>query len=218
MEIIKAFLLVHYQISFMKVSRYIFVPLVCAVIFSFIIYLSSSDIQVGSLLICAFFSWLMAIVLLLFSDYKVRQMSQGSNLNDYEPQQHRKFTMLLPLEKAFELCIESVNTLNGAKIKTESFQNGEIVIRTKSTWVTYGNRVVYKLNKISENLTEVNLSSFPVPITAQADYGRGWKIVEDLSQFLREKDAEINRKVLIESAAILDNVYVKPFQKEKVER
>ena len=202
----------------MKISRYISVPLVCAVIFSSVFYLFIPGIQFEALLICAFFSWLMALVLLLFSDYKIRQLSQDSNLNDYEPQQHRKFTMLLSLEKAFELCIESVSILNGAKIKAESFQNGEIVIRTKSTWVTYGNRVVYKLNKINENLTEVNLSSFPVPITAQADYGRGWKIVEDLSQFLREKDAEINRKVLVESAAILDNVYVKPFQKEKVER
>ena len=107
----------------MKISRYIFVPLVSAVIFSSVFYLLNSGIQFGALLICAFFSWLMAIVLLLFSDYKVRQSSQGSNLNDYEPQQHRKFTMLLPLEKAFELCIESANILNGWSGTSSVVQN-----------------------------------------------------------------------------------------------
>jgi hypothetical protein len=35
---------------------------------------------------------------------------------------------------------------------------------------------------------------------------------------MKERDAELNQRVLADSISIMEDVYVKPFQKEKVER
>lgn len=84
------------------------------------------------------------------------------------------------------------------------------------SWSSFGNRVEVTLKKINETLTEVNVSTRPIFRTTIVDYGVGWKIAEDICKYLKAKDTELNKKVLIESAAILEDVYVKPFQKGRV--
>lgn len=201
----------------MKISRYIYLPLIFSAYYAFFFSLISyPNIDKGELLIHSIMGWVFAVGILLYSDYRARKKSQSSSEEIYEVRQKREFTLLLPFEKAFELCLESVSVLDRAKIKKKSFEKGKIVIKTKISWETFGNRIIYRLRKINDHLTEVSLLSVPIPRTAVVDYGDGWKIVEDISKFLKEKDAEINKKVLTDSAMILEEVYVKPFEKQKI--
>ena len=83
-------------------------------------------------------------------------------------------------------------------------------------WHTFGDIITIDLKKINENLTEVKIRTRPIPRTILSGTGHSWKYVEDICNYLKERDAEINKKVLVDSAALLDAVYVKPFQKEKI--
>ena len=126
--------------------------------------------------------------------------------------------ILLSYEKAFELCREAIESINPSKIKIEDQENGVFEIRTRMNWESFGTIVRLNLIKIGENITEVRISTRPIPRTVLVDYGEGWKYSEHIVNYLKEKDAVINKKVLAQSVEVLDDVYVKPLQQEKVTR
>ena len=156
--------------------------------------------------------------LLIWNNYKAKKVAGTDNPEIYEPRQRRVITVLLDYQKAFKICRQAVDSLNPAKIKVENFSDGILKFRTPYNWHTFGHNVTVNLKKLNENLTEIEISTVPIPRTALISSGYSWKVVEDFCNFVKAEDAEINQKVLVESAEILDIVYVKPFQKEKVER
>lgn len=202
----------------MKISRWIYVPLIFVFLYILQRILLNGSIAAGEILFAAVLGAVAGFVILFWSDSKSRAVSGRDDEEIYRVRQSRMITLLLNYEKAFELCKASINYLHRAKIKNEDFAQGTIKIKTGMNWNSFGQIITLKLNKINEHLTEVEISTRPIPRTALIDYGEGWKYAEEISKFLKEKDAEINKKVLVESAAILSDVYVKPFQKEKVER
>jgi hypothetical protein len=152
-----------------------------------------------------------------------RTVSKDKDKRAFDVRQRRTLVVLVNYEKAFELCREALLSLERGKIKTKDLQNGTIHGVNALDWKTFWKNkfwgtIDFNLKKINENLTEIEISIDPMMQTMIVSNGQSWKIAEDLCDYLREKDAEINQKVLVDSTMILEDIYVKPFHKEKVER
>lgn len=196
----------------MKINRWIHLPLFFILAYVLPHLLFYDSITANQLLYNVIWGAIAGFGILLWNDTKARRISGRNDEEVYKPRQKRNLTLLLNYDKAFEICKAAVNSLNRAKIKSEDLEEGIIKVKTGITWDSFGQIITLSLVKINENLTEVEISTRPIPRTVLVDYGEGWKYVEEISKFLKEKDAEINKRVLADSAEILENVYVKPFQ------
>lgn len=200
----------------MKINRWILFPLIIIVAYALPrIIFGDSDFNV---IFWTVWGAIFGFGSLYWSDRRARKVTGRDSEEIYEVRQRRDVTVLLDYRKAFEIVMEAVASLNPAKIKIEDFENGIIQFRTRMTWHSWGNIVTINLKKLNDNLTEIAVATRPIPRTAVIGSGESWRCVEDICLYLTEKDAEINRKVLAGSSSILDEIYVKPFQKEKVKR
>ena len=177
----------------MKISRYIYVPFYTGAsfaIFNYLILRDGLDEAVWRFISFALFGF----GFLLYSDYKVRKLTSKDNKEAFEVRQKRNIILFANYAEAFDLCLESVSILEGAKIKHTNELQGVIKVRTKMNWRTFGNRITYKLNKLTENTTEIEISTEPIPKTALVDYGEGFGLVEQINNFLDVENKRINRK------------------------
>lgn len=203
----------------MKINRWIYLPLYFgiswAVIYFLVGFIKSWEGFVLYFIMGAGFGFAAQI----WSHVSAKKISGGKDSEEiHKVRQNRKFTLLLSYEKSFELCRQAVQSLDPAKIKKTDFESGIITARTRMNWNSFGTLINFDLKKINQNLTEVEISTRPVIKSTLIDYGESWKVSEDICNYVKAEDAEINKNLLVESASILDNVYVKPFQKEKIER
>lgn len=179
----------------MKISRYIYVPFIMGGSYALLNYLflrTSFNIAVWQFVAFALFGF----GLLLYNDYKIRKLKAKDNKEAFAVRQKRNVVLFTNFAKAFDLCLESVGVLEGAKIKHENKLQGIIKVRTKMNWRTFGNRITYKLNNLTENTTEIEISTEPIPKTALVDYGEGFRLVKQINNFLDEENERINRKYI----------------------
>lgn len=156
------------------------------------------------------------LIIQAWSHWRTKKLSKNRAETDFSVKQERIVVLLLTAEKAFDLCVESVSYVEKSKLKIEDRAKGFIKAKVRMNFHSFGTEITFNLAQIGENLTEVKIKTRPVVRTTVVDYGESLKTIEKLAEFLKLKDAEINKKVLVESAAILEDVYVKPFQKEIV--
>ena len=202
----------------MKISKWIYLPLLFIAAYVLPRLLFDGRIDSTRLLIWTVFGFLAGFITLAWSHYKAKKVTGEDNEEIHEVRQKRNLTLLLNYEKAFQVCREAVDSISPAKIKEESPENGVIKFRTRLKWDTFGHIITINLKRINETLTEVDIETRPIPRTVVVGSGHSWKYVEDLSRFMKERDAEINQRVLADSVSIMEDIYVRPFQKEKVER
>ena len=207
----------------MKINRWIFFPLIHVIFIVsltiLLFYLFGLKFNSVLLLVWLLYALLMAFLMLYFTDRKARKTSKFNDSRVFEIRQYRALPLLLDKEKTFNLCREAMLSQKNIKILKESFINGEIKGINRSIKENFiGEQIDIHLTKLNDNLTEVEVFVRPAWKTVIVSRGQTWKIAEEICKYLNEKDAEINKKVLADSAVILDDVYVKPFQKEKVER
>ena len=205
----------------MKISRWIYFPLffIGAYVSAYVLlpFIFDRPVDANELLYYAILGAVLGFGSMLWNDAIARKVTGRNDKEIYIVRQRRNLTLLLNYQKAFECCREAVNELNPAKIKENNLESGIIKFRTRMKWHNFGDIITINLKKINENLTEVEIRTRPIPRTILSSTGESWKYVEDICNYLKERDAEINKKVLVDSAQILDDVYVKPFQKEKIE-
>jgi hypothetical protein len=206
----------------MKISRWIYVPLATSLTYAFFMSIVGWIFD-GHLRFGKFVYWLLSGALIGFvgqylSNRKAKKVSGNKDERAFDVYQNRSLVLLTSYKKAFDLCREAVLGLKRGKIKSEDFQNGAIAGKVALNWDTWGEIIDIDLRKINENLTEIEISVSPALRTMLASHGRSWKIAEDICLYLKEKDAELNKKVLADSVSIMEDVYIKPFQKEKIER
>ena len=202
----------------MKISRWIYFPLIFIATYVLPRLLLDDEISATGLLVWTILGALVGFSGLVWSNYKARKLTGKDSEEIHDVRQKRNLTLLLNYEKAFEVCRAAVDSINPARIKEESPEKGVIKFRTPVKWDTFGHIITVNLKKFNETLTEVEITTRPIPRTVLIGSGYSWKYVEDLSNFMKEKDAEINKKVLADSLGIMEDVYVKPFQKEQASK
>lgn len=202
----------------MKTSRWIYVPLVVGVSYAVLMALAGLIFDMpftfGQFLYWLVGGTFMGFIFQFLSDQKAKKVSKNKDQKAFDVYQNRVLTLLCNYEKSLALCREAVLNLKSAKITGEDFQNKKIKAMVGMNWNTWGEVIEINLKEIGENLTEIEINVSPRLKSMLVSYGRSWKIAEDISEYLKTKDAEINKKVLTDSAVILEEVYVKPFQKQ----
>lgn len=196
----------------MKISRWIYFPLIFMALYILQGLIMRGSTTVSEILSTAIISAVSAFIILFWSGAKARAISGRDEEEIYKVKQKRVITLLVNYEKAFELCKESAAVLHRPKVKNEDLNSGIITVKTGLKWTSFGQMILFKVKRININLTEVEIFTRPIPRTVLVSNGESWKYVEEISNFLKEKDAEINQKVLVESAAILNDIYVKPLK------
>lgn len=205
----------------MKINRWISLPLYFTI--SYPLLMSISGLIFGMPFdLTTIIGWgvggfLMAVILQLWGDLRTRKFSENKDEKDFSVIQNRKLTLLMKKEAAFDLCMDSIADVS-AKVVNKNIEKGFIKAKTKMNFHSFGTEITFNLSQIADNLTEVEVQTRPSVKTTMVDYGESLRIIQEINQNLKEKDAEINKKVLADSTSILDEIYVKPFQKEKVER
>jgi hypothetical protein len=202
----------------MKISKWIYFPLVFIAAYVLPRLLFDGKISATGLLLWTVFGFLAGFITLGWSHYKAKKLTGEDNEEIHAVRQKRNLTLLLNYDKAFEVCRAAADSINPAKIKEESLEKGVIKFRTRVKWETFGHIITINLKKLNETLTEVEITTRPIPRTLLVGGGHSWKYVEELIHFMKEKDAEINKRVLADSVSIMEDVYVKPFRKEKIKK
>ena len=207
----------------MKISRWIYFPLIYTLFY--ISWMMIGFFLLDMTLISFNFAiWLLnglvtSFLILYFSYRSAKKLSNNSDDERiHHVRQNRQLIVLIGFEKAFKLCREAILSLRKGTIKEESFESGEIKASCRLRWDMAGNKIEVRLKRINENLTEIEVNILPPWKTVVADSGHSWKIAEDICDYIKQKDAEYNKNVLADSVSIMEDVYVKPFQKEKIER
>jgi hypothetical protein len=206
----------------MKISRWINFPLIYTIFFVswMIIWYWVIGMPYNPILIWLWLinGLLMGFFLLYYSHRKAKKLSNDADDERiHEARQNRNLVVLLDYGKTFNLCREAILTIKKSKIKSENFEAGEIKAKCRLKWDLPRQKIGIRLKKINENLTEIELLVLPHLKTVVIGSGYTWRAAEDLCNYLKEKDAEINKKVLADSVGIMEDVYVKLFQKERVE-
>lgn len=199
----------------MKISRYIWFPLIFVFYYALQAVLSYEHVTLNKILFHAVLGAILGFTMIQWSKSKALKLTGRKDEEVLKPHQERTISVLLDFNQTFELCKDAVLSLNPAKIKEESLETGVLKFRTKLRWSNWGDVITINLRKINKSLTEVNISTQPIPRTALIGNGRNWKDTEDICNYLKEKDTEINRKILIESTTVLEKIYIEPFSKEK---
>lgn len=199
----------------MKVSRWIYVPLIFGILWAVIYTLLGFANTVSGIAGLFVVGVILGFIIEIWSHFSAKIKAGTDSEEIHKVRQERNITLLMNVEKAFEFCREAVNSINPAKIKIEDAENGVIEVRTRISLETFGTLIRLNLKKINENLTEVEIFTRPIPRTVLVDYGEGWKYTEKIFNYLKKKDEEFNIKFLTENTKILENVYVKPSHKEK---
>ncbi len=198
----------------MKISRYIYVPFVTGTsyaLFNYLILGNGLDAVILNFISFALFGF----GFLLYSDYRVRKLTSKDNKESFDVRQKRSIILFTNYDKAFDLCLESVGVLRKAKVKHKNKLQGIIKARTSINWRTFGNKIIFRLTKLTETTTEIEVSTEPIPRTALVDYGEGFKAVEDINDFLDKENEEINRKY-IESKMPIPTEFSSNYKNNKV--
>lgn len=89
------------------------------------------------------------------------------------------------LDKAQNLCVESLKLIKGSKIRKQDSSQGIIIAKTGLNWKTWGDVITFELRKISRNdHIQIKVSSKPVLPTTLVDYGKNRENVDTISSFL----------------------------------
>lgn len=180
----------------MKISRYIKFPL----IFGILVMLNSLFFSFEPTLYKLFTAFsggaVIGIILQIISNYKTRQIESNSAEEDFSTYQTRTVSMLCSSDKAFDLCLEAIEKTKNGKIESADKEAGFIKAKTAMNLKTFGNTVEFKLKQITENLTEIEISTAPAVSTTLIDYGESRETIKKLVDFLTAQNSEFNHKQL----------------------
>jgi hypothetical protein len=199
----------------MRINRWIFVPLIFALSMGILFAWMDSNYWLGGLLYGFTLGAIEGLIIQLWSEYRTKSISRTKEEKDFSILQKRNIVLLLNLADAFNVCEESIEQLGNARIKYENRDDRFIKAKTKINFHSFGTEIKVNLTPLNDSLTEVEISTRPSLRTIVVDYGESLNVIEKMSSFLKEKDAEINKKILIGSVEILNEIYVKPSRKEK---
>ena len=200
----------------MKINRWILVPLILGLATGLMLVILQNGDWFNQFMFGFVFGVFEGLIFQWWSERRRKKIMKDGMDEDFSVKQKRDLVVLANFETAFDLCRETISEI-GAKIKTEDAANQIIKAKTGMNFHSFGTDIDFKLKPINENLTEIEIVSRPTVRTTLVDYGESYKMIENIVENLKNKDSELNRRILADSVSIMEDVYVKPFQKEKVE-
>jgi hypothetical protein len=176
----------------MKISRYIKFPLLFIVLYAiyFGVFVGNFSFTAG--LAGIIFGAVFGFGIQFYSDYKVRQVNPDATEKDFDVRQKQTFILFYDDDKAFDLCLESIDYIDKGKIKNADKFTGIIKAKTGITWRTFGLNIDFKVSKLTDYSTQIEVSTSPFVPTTLVTYGEGLKVIDQISSFFRCKNDEKN--------------------------
>jgi hypothetical protein len=198
----------------MKKYRYIFIPFEIGVLSAIMFFFLYGGITnpVWGFVVGSLFGFGM----LAYNDYKVKKLSPKDVEKALEVRPVRKVVLFTNFDKAFDLCLESVGVLRRGKVKKSNRENGLIVARMGMNWNTFGSKFTYKLKTLTDLTTEIEIEAKPIVSGTKVDYGENYQAIENLVEFLDEKNQQMNIKHLSEKNDIPVDFYTNISSKNKI--
>jgi hypothetical protein len=129
----------------------------------------------------------------LYSDYKVKQIKHDATEKDFDVCQKQTFILFYDCDKSFDLCLESMEYVEKAKLKYADKLIGTVKAKTGMTWRTFCINIDFKVTKLTDYSSQIEVLTSPfVPITL-VTYGEELKIITRISDFFSRKNDEKNQ-------------------------
>lgn len=143
-----------------------------------------------------------------FSDRRIKKIASEDEIEEASKVRPKKtFVLFTNYDKAYDMCLGSVDSGDRLKLKSEDREKGIINAKLGINWHTLGNKIVYKLSKLTDVTTEVELMSFPLIPTVLVTSGEGWKAIKAIAEHLDEENQMLHRKYLEENKTIPADVH-----------
>jgi len=148
-------------------------------IYSFKQYLSIAII-VGFL--AGFFLTLFVSIVDYFSTKKYKKIKESANVRN-----EKSIIVNLDYNEAFETSKKALTSIGG-RIINEDRENGVITARTGLSWKSFGENVKIEITKLSNQQTQVKVSSVPMIRATILDYGKNYENVCGICNVLIGKE------------------------------
>ena len=152
--------------------------------------------SINWMLILFTYGAVIGLVMQIYSDRKIRQLQPNAKEEDFSTHQTQLSFLLCDYQKAFDLCLESIEFLKNGNVKTTNFENGLIEAQTGMTWKSFGTVIQLKLKQLTETSTEIEITAKPLVKTTLIDYGETLETVNTLIEFFKSKNEELNYNLL----------------------
>lgn len=147
---------------------------------AFTYVIGNGDISIGAI---AGLSFGVAMTITLGIIDKLANKSSGAARNA-GVKQHETIVIPLPIEQAFELCLQSALSINGTVIKEQDSKHRTIQAKTRKSWKSYGEKISFSLESINDHSTKATIQSKPSVSTTLIDYGKNYENVKKIINFI----------------------------------
>ncbi|MEB1808867.1 MAG: hypothetical protein LPK26_16525 [Bacillaceae bacterium] len=100
--------------------------------------------------------------------------------------QETEIELYLPYKDSFELCKNSLSSINGTKITHEDVEKGIIQAKTGVNIQTWGDKLEFHIQKVDEEVSKVWVQSRPIVPTTLIDYGKNLNNIKRITNHLEE--------------------------------
>jgi hypothetical protein len=176
----------------MKISRYIKFPLIFIVLYAiyFGVFVGNFSLTTG--LVGIIFGAVFGFGMQFYSDYKVKQIKPDATEKDFEVCQKQTFILFYDYDKAFDLCLETIDYVEKGKLKDANKLTGTIKAKTGITWRTFGINIDFKVSKLTDYSAQIEVLTSPFVPTTLVTYGEALKVITQISNFFQQKNDEKN--------------------------
>ena len=140
----------------------------------------------GGLISGLVFGFLMFIILGFLHSRAVRKISGETSGESMDTFQARNIKLLVPFERAFDLCIESLGMISKCRVQEQDRSRGKIIARSSVNWKTWGDTISFEIAPSGSEATDVRVSSRPTSWSTIVDYGKNLENVERIVSFLQK--------------------------------
>jgi hypothetical protein len=176
----------------MKISRYIKFPLIFIILYAiyFSVFVGGFSLTTG--LVGIIFGAVFGFGIQFYSDYKVKQIKPDATEKDFDVRQNQTFILFYDYDRAFDLCLESIEFVKKAKVKYADKLSGTIKAKTGMTWRTFGVNIDFKVSQLTDYSAQIEVSASPIVPTTLVTYGEELKVISEISDFFQRKNDEKN--------------------------
>jgi len=121
---------------------------------------------------------------------KINKIEKIYFKNKYNPiQKYEKTYKLINFTDLFNICITSLSKVKIEKIISQDLSIGEIIAITKSSSVSYGEKIIITINQL-DNQLHLKIISKPKLMTTILDYGMDLKNINIIKKYLMKEIKE----------------------------
>ncbi len=135
------------------------------------------------------FGFLMYFILGFLHSRAVTAVAGKATKETLETCHERQLRLPLSYDSTFDMCMKSLSAVKGCTAQEKDLPRGIIIAKSSVNWKTWGDTISYNIDRVSDESTEIKVSSWPSSWTTIVDYGKNLENVESIVSFL-EKYAE----------------------------